>query len=82
MPSPKIIENNLGYSSYFTIDMAAITSEEHKRDANKKLSISSNSNTSSPMLLFLINLRLEIRLVSPAKTKNVIIVPKMPKVKM
>jgi arginyl-tRNA synthetase len=48
IPSPKIIEKSLGYSSYFTIDIAAITSDEHNRDANKKLSISSNSNTLSP----------------------------------
>jgi len=48
MPSPNMIENSLGCSSYLTIEMAAITSEEHKREANRKLSISSNSITSSP----------------------------------
>ena len=47
MPSPKIIENSLGCSSYFTIDIAAMTSDEHKRDARTKLSISSNSIFSS-----------------------------------
>jgi hypothetical protein len=82
IPSPKIIEKSLGYSSYFTIDIAAITSDEHNREANKKLSISSNSNTSSPKLLFFINPRFDIRLVRPANTKNVIIVPKIPKVNM
>ena len=82
IPSPKIIEKSLGYSSYFTIDMAAMTSDEHRSEARTKLSISSNSNTSSPLLLFLINLRFDIKLVRPANTKNVIIVPKIPKVKM
>lgn len=47
IPSPKMIENSLGCSSYFTIDIAAITSDEHKREASKKLSISSNYTTSS-----------------------------------
>ena len=43
IPSPKMIEKSFGYSSYFTIDMAAMTSDEHKRDARTKLSIRSNS---------------------------------------
>lgn len=93
IPSPKMIEKSLGCSSYLTIEIAAITSEEHKSEASTKLSIRSSSNTLSlkkgikdtkayPWLLFLISCKFEIKLVSPAKTKNVIMVPKIPKVKM
>ena len=38
IPSPKSKLNNVGYSSYLTIEMAAITSVEHKRDDISRIS--------------------------------------------
>ncbi len=43
MPSPKIIENNLGCSSYLMIEIAAITSEEHRSDPMSRELIKLNS---------------------------------------
>jgi hypothetical protein len=42
IPSPNIIENSLGYSSYLTIEIAAITSDEHSRELIKKASNTEN----------------------------------------
>ncbi len=39
IPSPKIIENSFGCSSYLTIEMAAITSDEHNKELIKNASI-------------------------------------------
>jgi len=39
MPSPKIKENSLGYSSYLMIEMAAITSEEQSKELTSMTSI-------------------------------------------
>ncbi len=44
IPSPKIIENSLGYSSYLTIDIAAITSDEHSNEETSMLSMMDNLN--------------------------------------
>ena len=46
MPSPKIKLNNLGYSSYFIIEIAAMTSEEHKSEPTKKDSCNVKENCS------------------------------------
>ena len=46
MPSPKIRLNNLGYSSYFIIEIAAITSEEHRSEPTKKHSCNDKVNYS------------------------------------
>ncbi len=43
IPSPKMIEKSFGYSSYFTMEIAAMTSEEQRREAMTKLSIRSSS---------------------------------------
>jgi len=37
-----MIEKSFGYSSYLTMDIAAITSDEQRREARIKLSISSS----------------------------------------
>jgi hypothetical protein len=39
IPSPKITEKSFGYSSYLTIEMAAITSDEQSNEAMTKHSI-------------------------------------------
>jgi CRISPR/Cas system-associated endonuclease/helicase Cas3 len=39
IPSPKIKLNNLGYSSYLTIEIAATTSVQHKREDMSRISI-------------------------------------------
>ena len=39
IPSPKIIEKSIGCSSYLTIDIAAITSEEQRSELIKNASI-------------------------------------------
>jgi hypothetical protein len=39
IPSPKIKLKSLGYSSYFTIDIAATTSVQHKSEHINKISI-------------------------------------------
>jgi hypothetical protein len=39
IPSPKIIEKSIGCSSYLTIEMAAITSEEQSRELIRNASI-------------------------------------------
>jgi hypothetical protein len=36
MPSPKMIEKSYGCSSYLTMEMAAMTSEEHSRELMRK----------------------------------------------
>jgi len=36
MPSPNIIEKSYGCSSYLTMEMAAMTSEEHNRELIRK----------------------------------------------
>jgi hypothetical protein len=46
MPSPKIKENSFGYSSYLIIEIAAITSDEHNREAMTKQSLTSSLITS------------------------------------
>jgi hypothetical protein len=35
IPSPNIIEKSMGCSSYFTMDIAAITSDEHSKELIK-----------------------------------------------
>jgi hypothetical protein len=42
IPSPKMTEKSFGYSSYLTIEIAAMTSEEQSKEAIKKHSMSSN----------------------------------------
>ena len=44
MPSPKIKENSLGCYSYLTMDIAAITSDEHRRELTSMHSSAVNSN--------------------------------------
>lgn len=44
IPSPNIREKSLGYSSYFIIEIAANTSEEHKRALISNTSIISKVN--------------------------------------
>ena len=42
IPSPNMIEKSFGYSSYLTMEIAAITSEEQSKEAIKKLSMRSS----------------------------------------
>lgn len=56
MPSPKMIENNLGYSSYFTIEIAAITSDEQSNELTSMLSIIDNENCSALYDKFIVSL--------------------------
>ena len=52
IPSPNIILNSLGYSSYLTIDIAATTSVQHSREHINKISlISSWKDTTSLTIL-------------------------------
>ena len=46
MPSPKISENKRGSDSYFTKDIAAIISEEHRRAPTTTQSIAVSVNGS------------------------------------
>jgi hypothetical protein len=39
IPSPKMRENNFGYSSYLIIEIAAMTSEEHSKELTNRHSI-------------------------------------------
>ena len=93
IPSPKMIEKSFGYSSYFTMEIAAMTSEEQRREAMTKLSMRSSSigisllfnklkDLTYKLLLFFISPRFEMRLERPAKTKKVMIVPKIPNKRM
>lgn len=44
IPSPKTNENSLGYSSYLIMDIAAMTSEEHRSELTSKHSIAVSLN--------------------------------------
>ena len=46
MPSPNIKEKSFGCSSYLIIEIAAITSDEHSREAMTKQSLTSSLITS------------------------------------
>lgn len=46
IPSPNIKENSFGCSSYLMIEIAAITSDEHNREAMTKQSLTSSLITS------------------------------------
>ena len=53
-PSPKIILKSFGYSSYFTIEIAATTSVQHRSEHINKISITDNSNFSYTLYTLII----------------------------
>ena len=65
IPSPNIKENSFGCSSYLMIEIAAITSDEHKREAMTKQSLTSSLITSfislQKIMLSILTVQLDFR---------------------
>ena len=65
IPSPNIKENSFGYSSYLMIEIAAITSDEHNREAMTKQSLTSSLITSfmtlQKIMLSILTVQLDFR---------------------
>ena len=65
IPSPNIKENSFGCSSYLMIEIAAITSDEHNREAMTKQSLTSSLITSfislQKIMLSILTVQLDFR---------------------